>query len=242
MPGVGAIYRYLKGLSVPRKLLKTSGLQSSSKGIAEVLHIVFTELDGRNTHSVQKHHVHILVLSKCKGERESNLNRRYTTLPNGWMTGLAVHLRCCGAALRNGANRSRYLAQLTAQDFAQVGLRQGLVAKLYDLGHLVAGQVLPTMFEQGLFSERRIRFHHDDLDNLAGLVVSCAYRSNLGHARMHRDDLFDLIREDIEAGDHDDVLLPVRDSEVAALVHEPHVAGAQPAVGGENLLGLIRPV
>ena len=78
--------------------------------------------------------------------------------------------------------------------------------------------------------------HHHDLDDLAGLVVVCAYRSNLGHAGMHCDDLFDLVREDIEAGDHDDVLLSVGDSEVAALVHEAHVAGAQPAIGGENFL------
>src|ERR1035437_9261560 len=56
---------------------------------------------------------------------------------------------------------------------------------------------------------------------------------------MYRDDVFDLVREYLETGDHDDVLLAVRDSEVAALVHEPHVAGAQPAVSGENLLGLI---
>src|ERR1019366_5105173 len=148
-------------------------------------------------------------------------------------------MRVVNRLVYDGASQKRRLAELPAQDFAEVGLRQGLAAELDDLGHLVAGQVLPTMFEQGLFSERRILPHHDDLDDLAGLVVSCAYRPDLGHTRMQRDDVFDLVREDLEAGDHDDVLLAVRDSEVAALVHEPHIAGAQPAVAGENLFGLI---
>ena len=62
------------------------------------------------------------------------------------------------------------------------------------------------------------------------------------HAGMARDHFLDLVGIDVEARHQDHVLLAVDDLGVAALVHHADIAGAEIAVGGHHLRGLVRPV
>ena len=74
---------------------------------------------------------------------------------------------CRGSSFRTDVLRNVNLTRLPSQDLAQVVFRQGFASELDDPGHPVAGQVLPAMFEQSLFSERRILPDNDSLDDLA---------------------------------------------------------------------------
>jgi len=75
------------------------------------------------------------------------------------------------------------MAQLAPQDLPDVGLGQRLAAELDDLRHLVAGEVLPAMIEQGLLGQRRILLYHDNLDDFARAFVGLSDGRHLGHAR-----------------------------------------------------------
>ena len=95
------------------------------------------------------------------------------------------------------------------------------------------------MVEQGLLGQGRVCLHDDDLDDLAGPLVGLADGRDLGHARVQGDGILDLVRVDLEARDHDHVLLAVGDPEEAAFIHGAQVAGAKPAVAGEHLGGFV---
>jgi hypothetical protein len=80
---------------------------------------------------------------------------------------------------------------------------------------------------------------HHHLHGLAGLVVGHADGGAFQHAGHLRDDVLDLVRVHVEAAHQDHVLLAVDDLEVAALVDHADVAGAEEAVGGHHLGGLV---
>src|SRR5205085_4733249 len=75
------------------------------------------------------------------------------------------------------------------------------------------------------FAEVRVRHAHDRALRDAGHVVDVA---------------LDLRRVDVVAAADDQVLAAADDGDVAALVHLADVAGAEPAVVGELLPGLLR--
>src|SRR5690606_31973464 len=60
----------------------------------------------------------------------------------------------------------------------------------------------------------------------------------LGDGGNPGDAVLDLVREDVEAGHVDHVLLAVDDAEIAALVHGRDVAGVEPAAA-QRLVGLV---
>ena len=62
---------------------------------------------------------------------------------------------------------------------------------------------------------------------------------NFGDARKGRDHVLDFIREYLEAGNYDDVLLAILDEHIAALVHAADIAGTQPAIREHDLGGLV---
>src|SRR5689334_8658787 len=106
------------------------------------------------------------------------------------------------------------LAQRAAQDFADVGLWQ-LAAELDVLRPLVAGELAPAMLENILLGEVRVLLDHVDLRHFARVRVGHADHGALEHAGVHRHHLLDLVRENLEAGDDDHVLLAVNDADEA---------------------------
>ena len=77
------------------------------------------------------------------------------------------------------------------------------------------------------------------LDGLAPAVVGHADDRDLGHGRVLGQDLLDLGRVDVLPAGDDHVLEPVLDEEVAVVVDVPDVAGAEPAVVGDRLGGVV---
>src|SRR5688572_27104177 len=134
-----------------------------------------------------------------------------------------------------------FLAQRAAQDLADVGLGQ-LGTELDVLRPLVAGELLLAMLEHVLLRELRILLHHEKLRHLARVLVGHADRGALEHARMHRDDLLDLVRIHVEARHEDHVLLAVHDADESLLVHDADVAGMEEPVLTDHLGGLVGPL
>src|SRR5688572_12486112 len=130
------------------------------------------------------------------------------------------------------------LAQRPAQDLAHVGLGK-LGAELDVFRPLVAGELLAAMLEHILLRELRILAHDVHLRHLAGMLVGNADDRAFEHARMHGDDLLDLVRVNIEARHKDHVLLAVDDADKAFLVHDADVAGAQKPVLTQDLRGVL---
>src|SRR5690606_29418605 len=91
---------------------------------------------------------------------------------------------------RHGARRGSgggFVAQLAAQDLADVGLGQ-LVAELHHVRPLVAGELLARVGLDLLGGEVGVLAHDHDLDHLAGLLVGHADGGDLedpGHAGEH---------------------------------------------------------
>jgi hypothetical protein len=71
---------------------------------------------------------------------------------------------------------------------------------------------------------------------LASGTPTAAHSSTPG---MLADHVFHLVGVHVEARHQDHVLLAVDDAEVAALVHDADVAGAEEAVGRHHLGGLV---
>ena len=59
---------------------------------------------------------------------------------------------------------------------------------------------------------------------------------------MRRHHTFNFIWVDVETRHQDHVFLAVNNVEIAFFIHFRHVAGAQPAVFGQHLSGLFRPL
>ena len=154
--------------------------------------------------------------------------------------GLAGVSRRGVAAGGGQVSRLGSVAQLAAQDLADVGLRQFGAELDVACGMLVAGEVVAAVRLDLFGGERRVLLHDHDLDRFAGLVVRHADRGHFEHARHHRDHVLDLVRVHVEARHQDHVLLAVDDVEETLLVHLRHVAGVQPAVGVDDLGGLLR--
>src|SRR3546814_239168 len=125
-----------------------------------------------------------------------------------------------------------------AQALSYVAIGQ-FVAEFHVARLLVAGEVLARVRLDLLGRQRRILLDDDQLDRLAGLLVRYADGSHLEHAGHHRDDVLDLVGVHVESRYQDHVLLAVDDVEEAFLVHLRHVAGVQPAVGVDDLCGVL---
>ena len=74
------------------------------------------------------------------------------------------------------------------------------------------------------------RLDDERRDELAPLLVGDADHGDLGDVGVLEDGVLDLDRRDVLAAGDDDVLLAVRDRDVAELVDRPAVAGVEPAV------------
>src|SRR5664280_62316 len=102
MPGVGAFYRYFRALSLVCKLLKTSGLQFSLQE-SHKLFTVYSQKWLTETHTTSSDATFTsLLLSRCEGERTSNLIRQCGCCVLGYV--------CCGGtrgAARLAANKRR---------------------------------------------------------------------------------------------------------------------------------------
>ncbi len=109
------------------------------------------------------------------------------------------------------------------------------------LRHFVAGQFSSRKRDQGLRGEARILLDHEQRDDFAGILVRLRDRGDFEHARVRRDDAFNLVGIHVEAGHQNHVLLSIFDVNEAGGVHAPDVAGAQP-IAEHHFLGLIRPV
>src|SRR5882757_8096798 len=142
-----------------------------------------------------------------------------------------------------GSGRSLLLlvAQFAAQDFSDIGLRQ-IGPELDLLGDLVGGELRAAIFDHLFCGEVRVLLDDEGLDRLARSGVLDADHRAFQHARMARDHFLDLVRIDVEARDQDHVLLAVHDLGVTLRVHHADVAGAEIAVRGHHLCGLVRPV
>ena len=106
---------------------------------------------------------------------------------------------------------------------------------------LVGGHLLLDVALQLVGVERLALLQHDrGAHLLAELVVRHADDGRLLDRRVLVEHLLDLARVDVVAAADDQVLLAVDDEEVAVLVHLGHVAGAEPAVVGDRLLGGLR--
>src|ERR1022692_2837516 len=102
MPGLGAIHRYFRALSLPCKLLKTSDLQFSLQESCK-LFIVYSQNWLTETHTACRNPTFdSLLLSTCESERPSNLKRQCACCVLGYV--------CCGGtrgAARLTANKRR---------------------------------------------------------------------------------------------------------------------------------------
>src|SRR5579883_3673629 len=106
---------------------------------------------------------------------------------------------------RQRAGYTRTLMQFLAQDLADVALGQR-VAKLDGPRPLVTGQVVAAVSADRVLGQLRIAPYHEQLDDLAGVLVRHADRGGLEHAGHLADHVLDLVGEDLEARDDDHVL------------------------------------
>ena len=83
---------------------------------------------------------------------------------------------------------------------------------------------------------------HHRLDGLAPVVIRNADHRHVGHRRVLGHGLLDLGRVDVLPARDDHVLDPVGYEQVPAVADVPDIAGAQPAVVGDRLGGVFRPV
>ena len=108
--------------------------------------------------------------------------------------------------------------------------------------HLVAGE--PRLHEvvQLGAGQARVLLHREQLRRLARMLVRHADHSAFQEAALAHGDVLDFVREHLEAGDGDHVLLAVDDAHAALHVHDADVAGAEEAIRRHRLSGLIRPL
>ena len=93
---------------------------------------------------------------------------------------------------------------------------------------------------QFVLVQLRRLLHREQLDRLAGMLVRHADRGAFQHVALHHRDVLDFVREYLEAGHRDHVLLAVDDFDAAVFVHHADVAGAEEAVRRHHLGGLVR--
>ncbi|KAG5715614.1 hypothetical protein E4T56_gene6066, partial [Termitomyces sp. T112] len=84
--------------------------------------------------------------------------------------------------------------------------------------------------------------HHQNADRLAPFFVGDADGGAFMDAHHLGNDRLHLAAKDVEASGDNHVLLAVDDLGVACRVHHADVPGAEIAVGGDHLRGLVRPV
>src|SRR5579863_982174 len=141
----------------------------------------------------------------------------------------------------SGGSSLGLLAQLAAQDFADIGLRQAC-PELDLLRHLVGSELGAAELDHVFSGEVLVLPDDEGLDRFAGLGVLHADHGTFQDARVACDHFLDLVRIDVEAGDEDHVLLAIDDLGVAVRAHHADVTGAEIAVGRHHLGGLVRPV
>src|SRR6516225_9395139 len=131
--------------------------------------------------------------------------------------------------------------QILAQDLADIAFRQG-VDEFDDGRYLVAGEPLAHESPQRRVVEVRIAADDKKLHGLAAAWVRHADRGRLAHARILHGDIFDLAGKRLKPRDIDHVFLAVKQSQKTVRIESADVAGVEPAVGGQHLLGLLRPL
>ena len=82
--------------------------------------------------------------------------------------------------------------------------------------------------------------HHDGVDGLAEVGMRQADHGRFDDTGHGVDHVLDFLRIDVEAAGDDQVLGAADDGDVAVGIAPAHVAGLEPAVGGEFLGGLFR--
>ena len=81
----------------------------------------------------------------------------------------------------------------------------------------------------------RVLGHDERDDHLAAVVVGDAEHGDVGDLRVRVEHVLDFLGRDVLALADDDVLDAAGDDDRAVLVEARHVAGVQPAVGGERV-------
>ena len=79
--------------------------------------------------------------------------------------------------------------------------------------------------------------HDESHDGLAGAWIGLAHHRDLGDLGVLEQRLFDLGRIDVEAGHDHEVLGPVDEAQLAVVVRDGDVAGAEPSVTGQRTGG-----
>src|SRR5918912_2511363 len=146
-----------------------------------------------------------------------------------------------GVLLSSTSPRELPVAELAAQDLAGRRLGQ-LVDHLDQAGVLVGGHALLAERDERIGVHLLPRLEaHERLDRLAAVLVGHSDHGGLTHRWMGHQRVLDLPRPDLVPGDVDLVLAAIDQIEPAFLVHQPHVAGVEPAVRDRllRLLGLL---
>src|SRR5262245_12134214 len=128
----------------------------------------------------------------------------------------------------------RLLAQLPAQDLADIGLRQ-FGPELHQTRDLVGREPRPAVGDQVRSGEVWIFLDDEQLHRLAGARIGDADHPAFEHSRVARHYRLDLIRIDVETGHRDHVLLAIDDPGPAGLVHDADIASQEEAVGSHDL-------
>src|SRR3954469_22252611 len=131
--------------------------------------------------------------------------------------------------------------QLALEDLAGGVAGQG-VEDVHRVGALVVREVLPAEGDEPRLGRLLPRLQrHDGLDGLAPGRVGHADDGDLHDRRVLREHPLDLGRVHVLAAGDDHVLEPVLDEHEALVVDAAQVAGAEPAVRGDDRGGLLGP-
>src|SRR5919199_4790694 len=121
------------------------------------------------------------------------------------------------------------LAELVLLDLARRRLRK-LVDELHGPRGLVVGDLAADVLDQLVLAQVVSGpEHHEGLRTLAPMVVRHAHDGGLDHRVVGEDRLLDLHGRDVLPTGDDDVLGPVAKLDVAVGMHDPQVAGVEPA-------------
>src|SRR5262245_31752733 len=89
--------------------------------------------------------------------------------------------------------------------------------------------------EQLVFGEVRIASDHEQLDRFAGARIGYPDRCTFANMRMGGYDRLDLVRKNLEPRDGYHVFLAVDDPDLAHVVHDANITGAEVAIRGHGL-------
>src|SRR5215475_4535254 len=133
----------------------------------------------------------------------------------------------------------RFVAQLPAQDLANVSLRQ-FGPELHQLRYLIGRELRLAVGDQVGFGEVWVLPDDEQLHRVAGARIWDANHRAFEHPKVTRHHRLDLAWIDLETGHRDHVLLAIHDPGPAGFVHDANIAGAEKTIGSHNIGGLIR--